>query len=208
MLCCAVVCCVVLWYTVLCSIELYCSVLCCVVLWYASLYTELCSVLPHSSAQRCLVVMCYAVLCSAVLCCAVLSGCAITDSTDLLDTAITVFILCMYANMYVRTYVCMHACMYVCMYIRMYVCTYVCMYVHFLTCAQTYTNHQHRVNNTLSQRHRITPHYAGMTASIPLEKAMSSSGDVLLAFEMNGSSLPFQTGHPIRSLYTVVITQY
>ena len=35
-------------------------------------------------------------------------------------------------------------------------------------------------------------------ASIPVEKALSSYGDVLLAFEMNGKPLPPEHGGPLR----------
>jgi sulfite oxidase len=35
-------------------------------------------------------------------------------------------------------------------------------------------------------------------ASIPIEKAMDMKGDVILAFEMNGSELPIDHGFPLR----------
>lgn len=38
----------------------------------------------------------------------------------------------------------------------------------------------------------------GLQASIPVEKALSTYGDVLLAYEMNGEPLPSEHGYPIR----------
>ena len=35
-------------------------------------------------------------------------------------------------------------------------------------------------------------------ASIPIEKALSPYGDVLLAYEMNGEALPKEHGAPVR----------
>jgi len=35
-------------------------------------------------------------------------------------------------------------------------------------------------------------------ASIPIEKAMSSTGDVLIAYEMNGTEIPLDHGYPVR----------
>ena len=37
-----------------------------------------------------------------------------------------------------------------------------------------------------------------MQASIPIEKALSPYGDVLLAYEMNGEALPNEHGAPVR----------
>ena len=34
-------------------------------------------------------------------------------------------------------------------------------------------------------------------ASIPIEKALSSTGDVILAYEMNGTELPESHGFPV-----------
>jgi DMSO/TMAO reductase YedYZ molybdopterin-dependent catalytic subunit len=39
---------------------------------------------------------------------------------------------------------------------------------------------------------------SGLEASIPLEKALSRSGDVLLAYRMNDQQLPAQHGYPLR----------
>ena len=38
----------------------------------------------------------------------------------------------------------------------------------------------------------------GLEASIPIEKALSRRGDVLLAFQMNDQDLPAQHGYPVR----------
>lgn len=38
----------------------------------------------------------------------------------------------------------------------------------------------------------------GMEASIPVEKALSPYGDVLLAYEMNGEALNTEHGAPLR----------
>lgn len=40
----------------------------------------------------------------------------------------------------------------------------------------------------------------GLEASIPLEKAMSRGGDVLLAYQMNDQPLPPQHGYPLRAI--------
>lgn len=47
-------------------------------------------------------------------------------------------------------------------------------------------------------RHVICYGVDGMQASIPIEKALSPFGDVLLAFEMNGEPLPPEHGSPVR----------
>ena len=41
---------------------------------------------------------------------------------------------------------------------------------------------------------------SGLEASIPLEKALSRSGDVLLAYRMNDQQLPAQHGYPLRAI--------
>ena len=38
----------------------------------------------------------------------------------------------------------------------------------------------------------------GLQASIPVEKALSTYGDVLLAYEMNDEPLPAEHGYPVR----------
>jgi len=38
----------------------------------------------------------------------------------------------------------------------------------------------------------------GMQASVPIDKALSVYGDVLLAYEMNGEPLPYEHGFPVR----------
>ena len=40
----------------------------------------------------------------------------------------------------------------------------------------------------------------GVKASVPVEKALSSHGDVLLAYEMNGEPLPADHGYPLRAV--------
>ena len=42
--------------------------------------------------------------------------------------------------------------------------------------------------------------HEGMEASIPIKKAVSRSGDVILAFEMNGQSVPASHGYPLRAV--------
>ena len=39
-----------------------------------------------------------------------------------------------------------------------------------------------------------------MEASIPIKKAVSRSGDVILAFEMNGQDIPASHGYPLRAV--------
>ncbi len=46
----------------------------------------------------------------------------------------------------------------------------------------------------------------GLMASIPIEKAVSPYGDVIIAYEMNGEILPRDHGYPLRvSLYVVYV---
>jgi len=47
-------------------------------------------------------------------------------------------------------------------------------------------------------RHVVCYGVDGMQASIPIEKALSPFGDVLLAYEMNGEPLPPEHGSPVR----------
>lgn len=47
-------------------------------------------------------------------------------------------------------------------------------------------------------KHVIFEGMDDMQASIPIEKALSPYGDVLLAYEMNGTTLPPEHGHPLR----------
>jgi len=47
-------------------------------------------------------------------------------------------------------------------------------------------------------QHVVFHGYDGMQASIPIEKALSPYGDVLLAYEMNGEPLPPEHGAPLR----------
>jgi len=47
-------------------------------------------------------------------------------------------------------------------------------------------------------RHVVLEAVDGLQASIPIEKALSPYGDVLLAYEMNGEILPPEHGFPIR----------
>ena len=42
-------------------------------------------------------------------------------------------------------------------------------------------------------------------ASIPVDKAMSPVGDVLLAYEMNGADLPPDHGYPVRVIIPGVV---
>merc|ERR1719159_101011 len=54
-------------------------------------------------------------------------------------------------------------------------------------------------------RHVIFEAEDGMQASIPIEKALSPYGDVLLAFEMNGEPLPPEHGYPVRVVVPGVV---
>lgn len=49
-------------------------------------------------------------------------------------------------------------------------------------------------------RHVIFEAVDGMQASVPIEKALSPYGDVLLAYEMNGELLPPEHGWPLRAV--------
>ena len=49
-------------------------------------------------------------------------------------------------------------------------------------------------------RHVIFKGADDMEASIPIEKALSEFGDVLLAYEMNGAPLPPEHGYPLRAV--------
>ena len=40
--------------------------------------------------------------------------------------------------------------------------------------------------------------WEGVRASIPIEKAMSEYGDVIVAYEMNGTDIPRDHGYPLR----------
>ena len=40
--------------------------------------------------------------------------------------------------------------------------------------------------------------YDGVKASIPIEKAMNSYGDVIIAYKMNGEEIPRDHGYPLR----------
>lgn len=42
-------------------------------------------------------------------------------------------------------------------------------------------------------------------ASVPVTKAMSAAGDVLLAYEMNGQPLPVEHGAPVRAVVPGVV---
>jgi sulfite oxidase len=37
-------------------------------------------------------------------------------------------------------------------------------------------------------------------ASVPIQKALTDEGDVLLAYEMNGQPIPRDHGHPLRAI--------
>ena len=50
----------------------------------------------------------------------------------------------------------------------------------------------------LQVKHVIFKSLDGMEASIPVEKALSPYGDVLLAYEMNGEALNTEHGAPLR----------
>ncbi|CAE6921515.1 SUOX [Symbiodinium sp. KB8] len=54
-------------------------------------------------------------------------------------------------------------------------------------------------------KHVIFKGMDGMEASIPIEKALSPYGDVLLAYEMNGEALPNEHGAPVRVIVPGVV---
>lgn len=54
-------------------------------------------------------------------------------------------------------------------------------------------------------KHVISYGLDDMEASIPIEKALSPFGDVLLAYEMNGEELPAEHGHPVRLVVPGVV---
>jgi len=54
-------------------------------------------------------------------------------------------------------------------------------------------------------KHVIFKGMDGMEASIPIEKALSPWGDVLLAYEMNGEPLPKEHGAPVRVIVPGVV---
>ncbi|CAK9016368.1 unnamed protein product [Durusdinium trenchii] len=54
-------------------------------------------------------------------------------------------------------------------------------------------------------QHVIFKSLDGMEASIPVEKALSPYGDVLLAYEMNGETLNMEHGAPVRAIVPGVV---
>jgi sulfite oxidase len=54
-------------------------------------------------------------------------------------------------------------------------------------------------------KHVVFEGLDGMQASIPIEKALSPFGDVLLAYEMNGEALPGEHGAPLRVVVPGVV---